>query len=180
MEWMQAPVSPSVKCHLNQKIQYDAASDVSLPPPFLGVDLARPGQVPGAGKDGGEWGLVIVVFIYLFIFLVVFIFPLVKEQSHCLWAVSSALLLSWYYIRLPEMPKLMWNCQAFLWLWPQPSAVSFSSRLPSLWPRWCHHHHPCPECELIRASGPDVTQRLCWLSFFFSSFHEANRVFCGI
>lgn len=119
-------------------------------------------------------------YLFIYFFLVVFIFPLVKEQSHCLWAVSSALLLSWYYIRLPEMPKLMWNCQAFLWLWPQPSAVSFSSRLPSLWPRWCHHHHPCPECELIRASGPDVTQRLCWLSFFFSPFHEANRVFCGI
>ena len=120
-------------------------------------------------RDGGEWGLVIVVFI----------FPLVKEQSHCLWAVSSALLLSWYYIRLPGMPRLMWNCQAFLLFWPQPSAVSFFSRLPSLWPRWCHHH-PCPERELTRASGPDVTQRLCWLSFCFSPLHEANWVFCGI
>lgn len=56
---MFTPCLPaSVKRHLNQKTQYrpDAASDVSVPSLFLGVNVAKPdpGSWWGRGR-GGAW-----------------------------------------------------------------------------------------------------------------------------
>lgn len=57
-----APIPPSVKCHLNQMHNYDAAPDVSPPPLLLGVDLAKFGLGSWSGKGKEGVGLVTVVF----------------------------------------------------------------------------------------------------------------------
>lgn len=100
-------------------------------------------------------------------------FPLVREQGHC------RVVLSW-----PPCGAFQ-GCQDWHAIARPPSCSGLSSVLCLA--------HGCHSLDQGRTattrilsvsswepSGPDVTQMLCWLSFWFSPLPEAYRIFCGI